>query len=474
MKDQVCIIGAGPAGITAGYLLSKSGYLVTIYEASAQVGGMSKTIQLWDQKVDIGPHRFFSTDNRVNKIWLEIAGKDYRMVNRQTRIYYNGKLFDYPLRAVNALKNLGILEALRCIFGFLAVKIFPKKKRDNFESWVTNSFGQRLYEIFFKNYTEKLWGIPCKDLHSDFAAQRIKKLSLWEACISSISKKSKKRHKTLVEQFAYPLQGTGMIYNKMAEYIKSYGGQIFLNTPVDKVLIEDNNVAGLVLENGTRIGTSTVVSTMPITLMVSRLPDVPEEICNAAELLRYRHTLIVYINVDSIDLFKDQWLYINSDKVKMGRITNFRNWIPELFGNATTSILALEYWCYDNDAIWNQDDVEIFEMAKTEMLDSGLLGFAKILDYKIYRIPRCYPVYENGYKEKLKKIESYLRKINGLFPIGRYGSFKYNNQDHSILMGLLAAQNISESAEHDLWSVNTDYNNYQERSIITDSGLVKE
>jgi protoporphyrinogen oxidase len=474
MKNPIYIIGAGPAGITTGYLLSKSGYPVVIYEASSEVGGMSRTIQLWNQSVDIGPHRFFSTDNRVNQIWLELAGKDYRMVNRKTRIYYKGKLFDYPLRAPNALWNLGIFETARCILGFLAVKISPAQKQDNFESWVTTNFGKRLYEIFFKDYTEKLWGISCKNLHSDFAAQRIKKLSLWEACVSSVFKKSRKRHKTLVDQFAYPLNGSGMIYERMAEYIKQHGGKVFLNTPVDKVIVKDKQITGITLKCGEMLDASTVVSTMPITLMISGLSDVPAEISEAAKSLRYRNTIIVYLNIDSDNLFSDQWLYINSNEVKTGRITNFRNWGPELFGNQNTSILAMEYWCYDQDTICIQEDAEIIKTAKKEISASGLIGKAKIIDAKVFRVPKCYPVYENGYKEKLKKIENYLRNINGLYPIGRYGSFKYNNQDHSILMGLLASENISGSATHDLWAVNTDYDNYQERSRITDSGLVYE
>lgn len=471
MSKKVAVIGAGPAGITAAYELAKQGVAVDLYEASDSVGGMSKSIQLWNQTVDIGPHRFFSNDTRINKIWLEVAGRDYRMVNRLTRVYYKRKFFFYPVKLFNALKNLGISEAMVSAFSFLKEKIVPTKDKGTFESWVTQRFGKRLYEIFFKDYTEKLWGIKCTDLDSDFAAQRIKKLSLWEAFKGAIFKGSSKKHKTLVDVFAYPTGGTGMIYVRMAEFIKQKGGNVFLKTPIDKIITENKTAKGIQLTDSTVKDYDVVISSMPLTLMVSRLAEVPQSIADNCKSLKYRNTIIVYLHVNGVDLFPDNWLYINSNDVKTGRITNFRNWVPQLYGNEKSSILALEYWCYDEDEIWKEDNNKLIELAKQEIKITGLTQGAEILDGHVYRIPRCYPVYSTGYKEQLQPVEDFLKTYKNLIPIGRYGAFKYNNQDHSILMGFLAAENVVKNAGHDLWAINTDYESYQEQSLITETGL---
>lgn len=471
MTKKVAVIGAGPAGITAAYELAKQGVEVDVYEASDSVGGMSKSIQLWNQTVDIGPHRFFSNDTRINKIWLEVAQRDYRMVNRLTRVYYKRKFFFYPVKLFDALKNLGLAEATVSAFSFFKEKIAPTKDTGTFESWVTQRFGKRLYEIFFKEYTEKLWGIKCTDLDSDFAAQRIKKLSLWEAFKGAISKGSSKKHKTLVDIFAYPIGGTGMIYERMAESIRQKGGKVLLKTPIEKIITENKTATGVQLADGAVKNYDVVVSSMPLTLMVSRLADVPADIAGNCKKLKYRNTIIVYLHVNGTDLFPDNWLYINSNDVRTGRITNFRNWVPQLYGNEKSSILALEYWCYDEDDIWKEDNAKLVELAKKEIKITGLTKDAEILDGAVYRIPRCYPVYATGYKEQLQPVEDFMKTYKNLIPIGRYGAFKYNNQDHSILMGFLAAENIAKNAGHDLWTINTDYESYQEQSLITETGL---
>lgn len=471
MTKKVAVIGAGPAGITAAYELAKQGVEVDVYEASDSVGGMSKSIRLWNQTVDIGPHRFFSNDTRINKIWLEVAQRDYRMVNRLTRVYYKRKFFYYPVKLFDALKNLGIAEASVSAFSFLKEKIAPTKDQGTFESWVTQRFGKRLYEIFFKEYTEKLWGIKCTDLDSDFAAQRIKKLSLWEAFKGAISKGSSKKHKTLVDIFAYPIGGTGMIYERMAEAIRQKGGKVLLKTPIEKIITHNKTATGVQLIDGTVKNYDVVVSSMPLTLMVSRLTDVPAQIADNCRNLKYRNTIIVYLHVNGTDLFPDNWLYINSNDVRTGRITNFRNWVPQLYGNEKSSILALEYWCYDEDEIWKEDNARLIELAKKEIKITGLTKDAEILDGYVYRIPRCYPVYATGYKEQLQPVEDFMKTYKNLLSIGRYGAFKYNNQDHSILMGLMAAENIVKNAGHDLWAINTDYESYQEQSLITETGL---
>lgn len=474
---KIAVIGAGSAGLTAAYQISKeipSGKVTTldVYEAGSQVGGLAKSIHLWNQKMDMGPHRFFSHDKSVNSLWLEVVGKDYKMVSRKTRIYYKKKFFDYPLKPANALKNLGFFEAARCMISYLKEKIFPTKETGTFESWVTKRFGKRLYQIFFKTYSEKLWGIKCTELDSDFASQRIKRLSLFEAVKNAILSGKGNVHKTLVDQFAYPAGGTGQVYEKMASAIRRNGGNIYLDTSIHKVIATSGKVTGIQLENGESRPYDHVISTMPISLMVSRLQEAPENIKQLALSLKYRNTILVYLRVNHSSLFPDQWLYIHSGDISMGRMTNFRNWIPELYGEEKDSILCLEYWCYFEDPVWQIEDQELIDIARKEVLSTGLVQNASIPEGHVIRIPRSYPVYFRNYKEILKPVQVYLDTIENLHPIGRYGSYKYNNQDHSIFMGILAAENVISNKNNNLWEINTDYDTYQESSVISETGLV--
>jgi protoporphyrinogen oxidase len=468
---KIAVIGAGPAGITAAYQISKNVSSVDVYEAGPSVGGLAKTIELWNQKVDIGPHRFFSSDTRVNKLWLEVVGNDYEMVDRLTRIYYQRRFFHYPLKAFDALLNLGLFEAAHCMLSYMGQRISPTKSSGDFESWVTSRFGRRLFEVFFKTYSEKLWGISCKELDADFAAQRIKKLSLFEAIKNAVVGGGSSKHKTLVDQFAFPHGGTGVVYERMAEFIQQKGGRVLLETPVHRILTRNGKAYAIEMQDGKVEEYDHIISTMPLTQMVMRLPDVPPEIKDCAKSLKFRNTVLVYLNVQAKDLFPDNWLYVHSTDLKMGRLTNFRNWVPQINGKEESTILALEYWCYDEDDFWVLPEQELIELAKKEINKTGLIKGAEISDGFVYRIPKCYPVYSTGYKQFLKPVEQYLSGIESLSVIGRYGSFKYNNQDHSILMGLLAAENILEGRNHNLWDINTDYDSYQESSVITKTGL---
>ena len=466
---RVAIIGAGPAGLTAAYQLSKSGFAVRVFEAGSSVGGLAKTIDLWNQKVDLGPHRFFSSDSRVNKLWLEVIGSDYDTIDRLTRIYYQGNFFYYPLRPFDVLPKLGVKELARCFLSFMKGRFAREAGEDSFEDWVVARFGRRLFEIFFKTYSEKLWGISCRDLDSDFAAQRIKKFSLLEAVKSAFTKTNK--HKTLVDQFAYPHGGTGELYNRMAEFVQSHRGTVQCNRPVRKVLTLDGAVNGIEFEDGEKAAFDHVISTMPLNQLVMRMPAVPESLVREVKKLRFRNTILVYLKIEAIDLFKDNWLYVHSPELRMGRITNFRNWTPHLYGKESASILALEYWSNADEQLWQLDDAELVNMATSELRQTGLAGDAPVSAGYVCRIPRCYPIYDRGYKNILRPIERYLNTIKGLAVIGRYGSFKYNNQDHSILMGLLAAENVTGRRSHNLWDINTDYEEYQESSRFSTAGL---
>lgn len=470
-KKKIAVIGAGPAGITAAYQLAKAGYEVHVYEASDRVGGLSKTIDLWNQKVDLGPHRFFSNDSKVNKVWLEVVGKDYKMVDRLTRIYYKKKFYFYPLKPFDALFKLGVGTAFVCVMSYFKQRIAPTKQDGSFETWVIGRFGFRLYSIFFKTYSEKLWGISCKDLDEDFAAQRIKKLSLFEAVKNALFKSKKNKHKTLVDQFAYPVGGTGMVYDRMKEFVEKNGGKVFLNTPVDKVISENNTALSIQKKSGEITEYDHMISSMPITHLVKNLAGVPSEVIEANSKLKFRNTILVYLKLEGQNIFPDNWLYVHASDLEMGRVTNFSNWVPEINNQQKSTIVALEYWSYDEDKIWNSSDSDLIALATAEMQKTGLVKGIEISAGHVVKIPKCYPVYQRGYKEPLQIVEKYLSSVRNLSVIGRYGAFKYNNQDHSILMGVMAAENIVSGTNHNLWSINTDYEEYQEKSTITASGL---
>jgi len=469
LKKQIIIIGAGPAGLSCGYELVKAGVEVDIYEASSYIGGMARSFDLWGQRVDMGPHRFFSKEKHINEFFITMVKDDYTLVNRLTRIYYLNRFFNYPIKLFNVLKNLPVITIGQILWEYLRVKIFSFKNPATFEEWVSNRFGRKLFEIFFKHYSEKLWGIPCSKIDADWAAQRIKSLSLWEAVIHAIVGNTGNKHKTLLDQFAYPNNGTGTLYERAADFITAHGGKVHLQMPVKSVMQDaTGKVTGIELKDGTIKTAEHVVSTMPLTLMVKGLQNVPKDVIYASEQLYFRNTILAYLEVDSMELFSDNWIYVHSPEVKHGRITNFRNWSKELYRDKKTTILCMEFWAFDNDPIWKDKDENIAELAKKEIRFLKLVPEnLKILNAFILRVPSCYPVYETGYQVNLKKVENWLDTVENLIPIGRYGAFKYNNQDHSILMGILAADKITKGLDTDLWEINTDIE-YQETARIKD------
>lgn len=468
---KVAVIGAGPAGLTAAYNLQLGGIDVTVFEASDQVGGMARSFHLWGQIVDLGPHRFFSNDPRVNKFWLEILDYQYVMVKRLTRIYYKKVFFSYPIEVLNALKGLGIVEALRCILSLLFVRIFPNRQENKFDAWVKNRFGNRLFNIFFKSYTEKLWGIKCEDLDSDFAAQRIKKLSLIETIKSAFLKGNKLKHRTLADEFAYPILGAGQVYNKMLDKFVDAGGKLHLNSKVTNMSVNAESVK-VILNDDESMYFDHVISTMPLTKLISMV-GAPDNIIEKSLQLKFRNTILVYLRIAGENPFPDQWIYVHSNELRTGRITNFRNWTPTINNLESDHIICLEYWCFNDDEIWLKKDSDLIEMATKELIKTNLIPRNTITSGHIVRVPKCYPVYYSGYKEILVPIQEYLRTVERITPIGRYGSFKYNNQDHSILMGILAARNLLFEQKIDLWAINSDYE-YQESTRITATGLVNE
>lgn len=451
---KIAVIGAGPAGLSCALELAKKGKDVTVVEADKVVGGISRTISLWGMDVDYGPHRFFTMDKRVADFWIDTIRDDYILVDRLTRIFYKQKFFDYPLKPFNAFLQLGLVESLNCAISYVRASLQTKDDEKTFAQWVSRRFGQRLYEIFFKTYSEKLWGISCDELDADFAAQRIKGLNLYEAIKNALFK-GKIQHKTLVEQFAYPRHGAGEVYERMAKKICGFGGKIRLGTPVQRIAVNDNCVCGLETCEGL-LPCDAVVSTMPITELVESTEIFDKGVKRASRSLTYRNTTLVYLKIAQSDIFRDNWIYVHADNLQTGRITNFRNWSPDMLNGRDATILMLEYWSYDQDTLWLADDATLIDLARREIVATGLVSENAVGEGHVVRIHRSYPVYARGYEQHLKTLQDAVDAVKGLTCIGRNGSFKYNNQDHSILMGLLAAENLTEGAHHNLWKINTD------------------
>ncbi len=461
MSAQVVVIGAGPAGLACGSTLVDKGISPIVLEASPHVGGMARSTELWGHTVDLGPHRFFSSDPVVVDFWHRHVAGDHVMVQRTTRILYNGKFFEYPLKVGNALINLGPFRATAAVLSYLTARIRREKDLATLEAWITDRFGRVLFETFFKTYTEKLWGIRCSELDADWAAQRIQGLTLWGAIRSALVGNRGNSLKTLVDEFAYPRSGNSLFYERMRQHIESNGGRVAVQSAVREILMDEDRVTGVVLADGSVVESSHVFSSMPITLLLKGMPAVPDQVKEAAARLRFRNTILVYLRVQEADLFPDQWLYVHDESVQHGRVTNFRNWSPELVANDEESVLCLEFWCFEDDTIWSESDDELVARAREEIVRTGLAPEESILDGAVIRIPRCYPVYERGYQEPLKTVTDWLDGISGLTAIGRYGAFKYNNQDHSILMGIMSAESLAAGAPAPLWHINTD-SNYQE------------
>ncbi len=458
---KVLIIGAGPAGLSAGLALAQQGVSVEILESGATPGGMCQSIALWGQIVDLGPHRFFSKDAQVLNFWHQAAGSNKVIIKRETSILYAGKKFSYPLKARNVFLNLGSWEALRCGLSYL-LQIFKSDKKNNLQEWLEKRFGRRLYKIFFEAYSEKLWGLPCSQIDIDFAKQRIRSFSLLEALKAWLI--NTKNHRTIVDNFLYPKYGTGQIYQTVAEEIKKLDGEINYLTPVTGLKIDDNfKITAVDTIDKSFTDFDHVISSMPLTNLVSYFPDIPAEVLNANSELKFRNTILVYFLVDQQKLFPDQWIYVQDRQFTIGRISNFANWSPEMSQDSTQTIICCELWCNSEEVSWTHPDNLIIEQTKAELQALQLIPIDLILESKVIRVPNCYPIYRCGYQTPIQTIASFLKPVSNLNVIGRYGSFKYNNQDHSILMGIKAAEKLLSNAKIDLWQINSDQDEYQEK-----------
>ncbi|PSR24918.1 UDP-galactopyranose mutase [Sulfobacillus thermosulfidooxidans DSM 9293] len=462
---KVVVIGAGPAGLTAAYELALHGIKVVVFEQDPEyVGGISRTVEYANYRFDIGGHRFFSKSQEINNFWVEMLGDDLLKRQRISRIYYNGKFYDYPLRASNAFRNMGLLNTTLCVTDYMKARLSMRKQFLTFEDWVIYHFGRRLYEMFFKTYTEKVWGMKCNEISADWAAQRIKGLNLWNAIKTSVFPNSLKDDeviKTLINEFYYPKLGPGMLWEKVTKEIKQLGAEVFMGYKVTQIFhksglattVEAKNLDNQVV----RLKADKVISTMPLQSLVTALNPAPAfKVIKAAEALRYRDFLTVALIIDSPDLFPDNWIYIHDPSVKVGRIQNFGNWSPYMVPNSHTSCLGLEYFCSEGDSLWMMDNENLLHFAERELRKLGLLQSAKVIDGTVVRVQKAYPVYDDFYENNVQVIVSELaRTCTNLQVAGRNGMHRYNNQDHAMMTGLLAARNIL-GANYDLWAVNGD------------------
>ncbi|MEQ1758415.1 MAG: NAD(P)/FAD-dependent oxidoreductase [Vicinamibacterales bacterium] len=466
--DRVVILGAGPAGLTAAYMLAKSGHSrVTVLEADDVVGGISRTAQYKGFRFDIGGHRFFTKIGIVEDLWHEILGEEFLTVPRLSRIHYNGRFFDYPLKPVNALRGLGLVNATRILASYVKWHYRPYPVEETFEQWVTNRFGKRLYEIFFKTYTEKVWGVPCTEIRAEWAAQRIQGLSLARTILSATAlNKRDGQIKSLIHEFRYPRLGPGQMWETCHDRVVSQGHQVLMKHCVDQLVVDQGQVVGV--RARTAGGARTfeadhVISTLPVRSLVRALsPEPPSEVRAAAEGLRYRDFLVVALILNKDHLFPDNWIYIHTPGVQVGRIQNFNNWSAAMVPTPDTTCLGMEYFCFKGDGLWESPDADLIAQASAELEQLGLARREDVVDGTVIRMPKAYPIYDATYREHLDVVRTHVGGLGNLQLVGRNGMHKYNNQDHSMLAAILAVENM-QGATHDLWNINTDLDYHEEQ-----------
>jgi len=469
---DVAIIGAGPAGLTAGYLLAKEGFKVFIAEKDpTYVGGISRTVEYKGYRFDIGGHRFFSKSREVVDLWNEILPDDFIERPRMSRIYYGGKFYSYPLRAFEALFNLGIFRSAQCMMSYARWRLFPHQDARTFEQWVTNQFGRKLFSIFFKTYTEKVWGMNCNEISADWAAQRIKGLNLATAVFDALKrsipfisakKNDGQKVKTLLESFRYPRKGPGMLWDAARDKIVAMGGRVEMGAEVTQLSFNAATgrwrIAMKTQDGATQqISAAHVISSAPMRELAGAIFPLPQNL-NKALNLRYRDFLTVALMIRAEDFFPDNWIYVHDPRVKVGRIQNFRSWSPEMVPEDGVACVGLEYFCFEGDKVWSASDADLIELAKTELAALGLVDKDAIFDGCVVRQEKAYPVYDDAYRDNVEALRLELEETYPtLHLVGRNGMHKYNNQDHAMMTAMLTARNIALGARRfDVWGVNED------------------
>lgn len=457
MRKHVVVVGGGPAGLTAAYALTKEDIEAVVLERDAQVGGHARTARHAGFLFDVGGHRFFTKIPEVERIWREVMEARFLRVKRLSRILYRGRFFHYPLKPLEALRQLGLLESAWVVASYLRKRIFPIRRESNLEDWMSNRFGRRLFLMFFKTYTEKVWGLKCTDIRPEWAAQRIKTLTLGGALRKALLPGGR-QHRSLIEEFNYPEKGPGMLWERMACLVREAGGEVVLEQPVVSVRRTGFRVDSVVTSHdghqqewsGTHF-----LSSMPLQeLILSLDPPASPEIQADARALKYRDFITVALMIHRSNVFPDNWIYVHTPELQVGRIQNYKNWSASMVPDPYTTCLGMEYFCNEGDALWSRSDEELVELARREVMAIGFARPEEIFDGAVLRQKKAYPVYDPEYRGHLDRLREYLLRFENLQMIGRNGLHKYDNQDHAMLTALLAVKNILGES-HDVWGVNT-------------------
>jgi protoporphyrinogen oxidase len=472
---HVTVIGAGPAGLTAAYELLKHGVTSTVLEKDpAYVGGIARTAEHHGFRFDIGGHRFFSKSQEIEDLWTEVLGDEMLYCGRLSRIHYRGKFFAYPLKATNALRNLGLVETVLCMASYARARIRPVKNPRTLEQWVSNQFGERLFRIFFKTYTEKVWGMDTSELSADWAAQRISGLNLTEVIRNALLPRRGggrgKSPKTLVDRFRYPRLGPGQMWETVATILEERGQQVLMGREVTRVKHRAGRVVAITTRDAAGLEEdhtgSDFISTMPMRELVHAIePPLPAHVVAAADALRYRDFLTVALMIRRADVFPDNWLYIHDPEVKVGRLQNFKTWSADMVPDQSTTCIGLEYFCFEGDGLWTSTDEALIELAGQELELLGICSAAEVFDGAVVRQHKAYPVYDDLYLTNVDVVRKHLAEaMPNLHLVGRNGMHHYNNQDHSMMTALLVARNIATGSHFDQWKVNTDAEYHEEAS----------
>ena len=471
----VAILGAGPAGLTAAHVLAQRAAQGIVVEADTQVGGIAKTVEHNGFRFDLGGHRFFTKLPWVQHLWADALGEELHVRPRLSRIYYRGDYFSYPLRAEDVVRRLGVVETLRCTASYVAARMRKTEPPETFEDWVTARFGRRLYDAFFREYTEKVWGIPGSEIQAEWAAQRIRNLSFWTALTSAL--RVRRTHVTsLIEEFHYPRLGPGQMWEELADRAEQGGIPVQLGSRVVRISHEDGLVRSIAVEEPSGATTEQlvdgVVSSIPLSELVLSLdPLPPDAVVAAARRLRYRDLLVVGLISTDPEPFPDNWIYLHDPGTRAGRVQNFGAWSAGMTRPGFTC-LGVEYFCFQGDATWTLPDHTLIELAKRELGRIGLIDPAHVVDGVAIRVPRAYPMYDAGYLGAVATLRAHVETIGNLQTVGRNGLHRYNNQDHSMWTAVLGTLNLLDGAAHDVWSVNADAEYLEEGELSDPLGSV--